>query len=266
MVEQESADRRFHDIFDWLNPPDPSTNLHAASSKRYDDTGSWFLESERFQEWHAGSRSCLALWGLPGCGKTILASSICEATNRNAPDSTPVLYYFFDFNDRRKQTVDGLLRSLITQTYVQLSSSRSHLDALRLKHYNGKTEPSTHALSEMLLSTLASTTNAYIVIDALDECVTRKELLSLLGDIRLCDSTKLSLLFTSRKEQDIKAEIELWLDNENFIDLHSSLVDPDISAFVRGVLLSENGFQRWQSKPEVLKEIENELTEKSEGM
>ena len=111
------ADSRFREINNWLSPPDPSTNLNHAKERRHEGTGSWFLESEPFKEWKSGSRQCLWLHGIPGCGKTVLCSTIIEHLRQIKDPSHIVLDFFFDFKDNEKQSLDKLVRSLVVQLY-----------------------------------------------------------------------------------------------------------------------------------------------------
>lgn len=47
------------------------------------------------------------LYGIPGCGKTILSSSIIQDTIQRSNDdpTNAVAFYYFDFNEIQKQRV-----------------------------------------------------------------------------------------------------------------------------------------------------------------
>jgi hypothetical protein len=51
-------------IENWLSPPDPSSNHHAACKTRQPTTGEWFINSEEFKNWKINSRSFLWLSGI----------------------------------------------------------------------------------------------------------------------------------------------------------------------------------------------------------
>ncbi|KAM0802159.1 ankyrin repeat-containing domain protein, partial [Usnea florida] len=104
-------------IVDWLAAPDPSTNYNRALKDRNPKTGSWFIEGSAYIGWKTTPGSFLWLYGTPGCGKTILSSTIlqnvleeCEAKTASA-----VLYFYFDFNDAEKERHEKMIRSLISQ-------------------------------------------------------------------------------------------------------------------------------------------------------
>jgi hypothetical protein len=106
-----ASDYRFAQIERWLSPPDYSTNANLARKRRHPGTGTWLLNSHAFQEWKLGSRRHLWFYGLAGCGKTILSTTILDHLLQI--DTHTTLTFFFDFNDARKQKLEDLLRSLV---------------------------------------------------------------------------------------------------------------------------------------------------------
>jgi Cdc6-like AAA superfamily ATPase len=120
----------------------------------------------------------LWLHGIPGCGKTILSSSIIEYLRQPQSNTAfPLLYFYFDFNDNRKQTLDGALRSLISQLADQSASASKEAELLHKSNKDGNEQPSTQTLSQTLHKMLTVASHTRIVLDALDECMTRNELL-----------------------------------------------------------------------------------------
>jgi Cdc6-like AAA superfamily ATPase len=113
----ESEQRR-DKVERWLLPPDPSTNHNKALEQRYKGLGLWFLESDIFAKWNTRRSSFLWLYGNPGCGKTILSSAIIKNLD-DIVSFQPLLYFYFDFSDTSKQTLDSVVRSLISQLYYE---------------------------------------------------------------------------------------------------------------------------------------------------
>jgi hypothetical protein len=55
------------------------TNHEDARKKHEPETGTWLLNrSEEYQAWKKDAGQFLWIWGMPGCGKTIMTSSIIE--------------------------------------------------------------------------------------------------------------------------------------------------------------------------------------------
>jgi predicted ATPase len=68
----QKAQQLHAEVLKWLLHDDPNINHNAASEKRNEETGVWFLQDIRFTKWKNMPGSVLWLHGIPGCGKTIL--------------------------------------------------------------------------------------------------------------------------------------------------------------------------------------------------
>ncbi|KAH9208850.1 hypothetical protein DL95DRAFT_272541, partial [Leptodontidium sp. 2 PMI_412] len=103
-------------IRQWLSAPDPSINYQKALGLRQHNTGLWLCESDMFKAWKVDA-STVWLHGIPGCGKTILSSTLLEnVLEYSAGDpGKAVAYFYFDFNDLAKQDPSLMIRSLISQ-------------------------------------------------------------------------------------------------------------------------------------------------------
>lgn len=98
---------KHHNIRRWLSGPDRSSNYNKALQKRHGRTGSYVFENVGFQDWKQdpGPSSCFWLYDIPGCGKTILCSTVLEHVLQSYTQTAnvAVLYFFFDFHDVDKQ-------------------------------------------------------------------------------------------------------------------------------------------------------------------
>ena len=208
----------------------------------------------------------LWLHGTPGCGKTVLSSTILEhvlGQHHAKPDSA-VLYFYFDFNDSEKQRHEKMIRSLI----VQLSKYCSDTGLLKLyaSCSNGERQPSREILLNALRQMMTSMRDTYIILDALDECTERDELLADLEEIVSWEDAKLHVLVTSRREKDIEEALTPLSDERSKISIQSALVNGDIRTYVHERLRIDRKLQRWQKNPQVQQEIETTLMRKADGM
>jgi Cdc6-like AAA superfamily ATPase len=251
----------------WLSAPDPSHNLNEARRKRQEGTGSWFLQSRAFENWRSGTDRYLWLTGIPGCGKTVLSATIIEHLNKQQHGSSHViLYFFFDFTDSRKQTLDKLLRSLVMQLYSKCENSRGDLEKLLLVCENGHQQPSYESLFTTFIQMMGQVEKLQIVIDALDECTTRGDLLLWMKDLENHAHSGLYLLVTSRKEEDIESGLRRWLNDLNTIPFRQDDINRDIRAYVHEALRADHRFERWHSQPLIRDEIETALVGQAHGM
>lgn len=252
-------------ITEWLSAPDPSTNFNKALELHQPGTGQWLLDSAQYQSWKEKQASFLWLHGIPGCGKTILSSTVITDLAANVSTSATLLYFYFNFTDVEKRSTEKAVRSLITQLYHQSEESRGILDALYEKH--GASRQPTHAvLQTTLQDMIRACSSVWIVLDGLDECEARSEyaadgVMPWIKNLRMPPS--LHLLVTSRPEEDIKSAIETWADNNEIISLQSDVTADDIHAYVRARV---EQLVRWETEPDMRQQIVTTLTERAGGM
>lgn len=251
-------------VIQWLSAPDPSTNHNAANKKHESTTGTWLLESESFESWRNNANQLLWITGIPGCGKTVLCSTIIERVKSQLTDRAEIgfAYFYADFNEAQKQTVDGFLRSMI----VQLSSQKTPFPEEVLGLFNEgegeKTPPNKSQLIKTFPALVKSYGKFYLIIDALDEFSEREGMLDLITEITTYGPTEINILVTSRNERDIKTALEDILTEA--ICIQSAKVDADIRLYVRSCLSSDAKFKK---RPDPIKlEIEKALVEGAHGM
>jgi NACHT domain len=255
----------------WLSAPDPSINYNKALKQRHKDSGLWFLQTKAFEKWKKRRNSFLWLHGIPGCGKTILSSTIIEHLDRTASHTQPLLYFYFDFSDIDKQSLESMIRSLIRQLYYKRKDTQKQLDSLFSSCADGHRQPDADSLCTHLLDMTQQVDEVWIVLDALDECSTRKGtrtkgLLSWMEDLLCSELRNVHLLATSRQEEDIESALSKWARIEDMMPIQSALVTDDIRAYVRTRVKEDDGLRRWRSQPDVQEEIETRLMEKVCGM
>jgi hypothetical protein len=259
-----------HEVIKWLDPPDPSTNYINALQQRQEGSGLWLLQKEAFAKWKERRNSFLWLHGIPGCGKTILSSTVIEDLGRT-PSCQPLLYFYFDFNSTAKQKLVSMVRSLIHQLCDKCGDTWEQLDSLFSSCESGRRQPSCESLCKTLLQMIEQIKEVWIVLDALDECYTRKGpptegLLSWLRDLLSSQQRNVHLLVTSRSEQDIKSELSDLAGNGDIVPLQGDSVTNDIRAYVHMRVRNTEGLKRWKSRPEIQQDIEAKLMEKANGM
>ncbi|KAG7124466.1 Vegetative incompatibility protein HET-E-1 like [Verticillium longisporum] len=241
----------------WLNPPDPSTNFNHAKRLRHEGTGAWLLDHPVFQSWSSGSRRHLWLHGLSGCGKTVLSTTVLDHIAEEK--DRLLIRFFFDFSDKTKQTVDGMLRSLAFQLY-QSEAGASVLDASFQTHQDGRQQPATKTLKDVVIKMLRVQKKVSVVLDALDESTTRSDLLLWIKDIASgLDLGHVQLMCTSRPEAEFVREIPEMIGSDNKLPLDKQAVKGDIDSYVSTELTLRRKFQDMRLSGDLLSRIRSKV-------
>ncbi|OJJ53652.1 hypothetical protein ASPSYDRAFT_499430 [Aspergillus sydowii CBS 593.65] len=176
-------------------------------------TGRWFIESPGFQAWIQYPGQTLFCPGIPGAGKTNMASIVVDELNhRHGNDpSVGIAYIFCSFRycDDPRQSPDNVLASMIRQLIQRLPRLPSTVQLLCEKYRSNGSRPSFNDLSKVFRDVVQMTLKqAFIVIDALDECkpVTISRILSQIFETQA--SRNLNLLSTSRSVPAIETRFQ----------------------------------------------------------
>jgi hypothetical protein len=212
----DNTDERREKIRRWLSAPDVSSNHNQARRKRQGTTGSWLVKSEQYADWKTTSDSLLWLHGIPGCGKTILSSTIIEDVllHYRSKSALAVAYFYFDFNDEEKQKHGKMVCSLLWQVSLQSKDAFGVLESLFASCGDGKQQPSHCSLLVSLNQAVQGFEETFIVLDALNECKERFELLEDIRTIAAWNLGKLHILATSRREMDIEESLGPSIDDQ----------------------------------------------------
>lgn len=203
------------------DPADDKRRIEATKGGLFRDASNWVLKHDYFQRWQHGDNSRL-LWikGDPGKGKTMLLIAIVDELERQISQQeqdfrhmTTVSYFFCQGTNKDLNNATAVLRGLIYSLAVKRPSLVSHL---RKKYDHAGSKPfeganAVFALSEVLKSMLSdkSITRVYLVIDALDECMTdQKQLLKLITDMSVTFS-QVKWVVSSRNKPEIEQHLNI---------------------------------------------------------
>ncbi|KAK0512604.1 hypothetical protein JMJ35_004621 [Cladonia borealis] len=251
------------DTFRWFKPVDPSSNHASARNKHEQTTGTWLISNDVYVAWKACEGSLLWLNGKVGCGKTILCSTLIEDVLSHCQFSPQyiVCYYYFDFQDPAKRIHESLIRSLLNQLANQHKDCTEFLQQLFHRCQHGKQQPSHDALTEALQRMFHVVPGSYILIDALDECVDRYDLLRLIRSIAGWGKG-VQVLVTSRKERDIESVLSSCANYQ--LNVQNEDVDADIRLYVRKKIRDDTRLSAWPE--DVQQGVEHCLSSGANGM
>jgi Cdc6-like AAA superfamily ATPase len=155
----------------------------------------------------AVQNSRLWLHGIPGAGKTILASLVIEEALKNADKEHAVAFFYCDYKNVASQRPVNILGSIASQIARQDEQCLHTLeDYYRSCNPQGSLQRSPKAddLRDLILHMATFFKDISIIVDGLDECgkttVAAVELL----DSFSSSGENIKTLFLSREEQHIK--------------------------------------------------------------
>lgn len=211
---------------------------------------------------HSGVRIASLYPRKISCLNYFHSSTIIEDLLEKRDPTSAVVFFYFDFNDSEKQSHENLLRSLMVQLCTQSASTPKALQKIYSSHQDGMKKPSSERLIATLREIFGCFRQNYIVLDALDECANREELLVLIEEVIGWKIKNLHILATSRKEGDIEEVLEPLVTDQ--ICIQSALINADIRLHIRERLEHDRVLRK---RPKELKDtIEATLMEGAHGM
>lgn len=173
-------------------------------------------------------------------------------------------YFFFDFNDQQKQRPDMMVRSLIAQLLQQCIQVLPSVDALFKTFKRLQIQPSMETLLDTLKELIDHFPSSYIILDAMDECENRRDLMVIIKTLHGWKDQGLHLLLTSRREGDISITLDRLLEPHNIVNIQTKTVDGDIKLYVHERLAKDDTLQKWTVEDK--QSMEKSLTEGARGM
>ncbi|KAF2734270.1 HET-domain-containing protein [Polyplosphaeria fusca] len=204
-----------------------------------EDSYHWILENPDFRRWQGEPQGRL-LWikGDPGKGKTMLLCGIINELSKSMAETSLLSYFFCQATDSRINNATAVLRGLLFMLVSQQPSLISHL---REKHdHIGKAlfedANAWVALSEIFASVVQdpSLEVTYLVIDALDECVTDlSKLLDLIVKTSSA-SSRVKWIMSSRNWPNIEERLERAEDQVRLsLELNADSVSAAVRSYIK---------------------------------
>jgi len=179
--------------------------------------------------------------------------------------------FYYDFREKEKKDLRGLLSSTIFQLCNQSHSYYTILSTFYSTYHDGTRSPSNDELIRCLkdLLNLPGQAPVYLIVDALDECPNtslpshRDQVLVLLKDLVDSKLPNLRICVTSRPETDIQPILEPLTFRS--VSLHDeSGQKQDIENYIKSIVNTDRRMRRWTSMHKQL--VIGVLTERADGM
>jgi Cdc6-like AAA superfamily ATPase len=235
-LHERQDDQERRTILDWLTPINYGDQQSDLIGRRQAGTGKWLLNSDEFQSWLNKDRQTLFCPGIPGAGKTMIASIVVDhvLTKFRDNSSIGIAYLYCNFRRQEEQKPVDLLASLLKQLIQRRSSVPKIAMDIYKHHNNERTRPSFHEISTILQAIVADYSRTFIIIDALDECQIsdggRRRFLAELFNLQV--RTRANFLATSRFIPEIEKE---FTGRSTKLEIRAS--DDDLQTYLDGHML-----------------------------
>jgi peptidyl-tRNA hydrolase len=182
-----------------------------------------------------------------------------------------VAYFYCNRNEEQRRDPENVLRSFIRQLSTSPETDAIHDSLIQLYKEQHKTQRQRYSSTKMplrdretLVQQLINTySHTILVIDALDECYekTRIQFIAVLDEL-VRKSSRLKILISSRKNEDIKYQLEKKLN----VGISATDNQNDISKFVATAIKEDERTRRNAIPSELKGKIVQTLLDKSDGM
>ncbi|KAK4182006.1 NACHT domain-containing protein, partial [Podospora australis] len=237
------------------DPRHDKKRIETAKGGLLKDSYRWVLSNAQFQQWHNGEDNRL-LWikGDPGKGKTMLLCGIIDELKISAP-SCLLSFFFCQATDSRINNATAVLRGLIyllvSQQPALISHVRQQYDLAGRSTFEG-----TNAwviLWEILAAILQDPAlrTTYLIIDALDECLTDlTRLLSLVAQMS-CISSRVKWIVSSRNWPEIEEQLAMAAQNARLsLELNAESVATAVGIYIDYKVLYLSHLKQYDRKTE----------------
>ncbi|KAF2630201.1 beta transducin-like protein HET-E4s [Macroventuria anomochaeta] len=221
------------------NPHNDKKRIEETKGGLLEDSYRWVIDNTTFQQWKQDLHNRL-LWvkGDPGKGKTMLLCGIIDELQSSLPNTVLLAYFFCQATDSRINNATAVLRGLLYMLVKQQPSLVSHV---RKKHdHVGKTlfedANAWVALTEIFADVLRDPQlrTTYLIIDALDECVTDLSKLLHFVAKQSSASSRVKWIMSSRNWPEIEERLEQAGHKVRLsLELNAELVSAAVGVFIQ---------------------------------
>ncbi|KAJ7444177.1 ankyrin repeat domain-containing protein [Mycena latifolia] len=246
-------------ILDWMSPLNFLQRQADVYGTLQPGTGEWLLGEAQFQDWESGPGKVLFCHGIPGAGKTVLASLVVHHLETHAQTTDIGLAcIYLNHKETETQTITNLLGGLWRQLMLGKPISAT-VQNLYDYHHERQTRPQLEEVCKALESAVAQYTKVFIVIDALDEYPENYRHHFLKYLVNLLPQT--CIMITSRPHINLDAQFP----NMKTIEIHAT--EEDIRKYLdtqiqNSVRLSKHV----RTRPELQDEIQSKILGNVKGM
>jgi len=264
------------EVIQWLQRRSINPSLlHNASFQKHErHTSTWLQHLPEWQNWlrrEPESNRLLWVHGIPGAGKTVLASFIIEQLKQFCQNEEAInlSYYYCHYTHTAKgRPADGIsphiqdeAKSFLHWVVGQACRQAKRIPVKLQNLYEMDCDPSIRDLEEILESLVLSFNACFLVIDAVDESIPRNDFLDIIATLATDPRfSTVRILATSRTYADIE---RVFSPISTAIPMSNALVREDIRKFVHFELMSRPRLARLGG---LTMDIETAIVDGAQGM
>ncbi|KUJ07177.1 uncharacterized protein LY89DRAFT_370709 [Mollisia scopiformis] len=200
---------------------------------RHKGTGIWLPQHPEYIKWESNPKSAvLCCHGIPGCGKSVLASTIIDSTE----DNKRAIFYYCDYADKRTLFPSNVFGTLARQILERQETLPEPLAPTieRAEHDGDRLTDHSEAFRLLVQCIEIATHPLCIVLDGLDECTehSQKIICDGLQHLLHLDNLKLKVFITARAELESSLKLRPSISSLS-ISISSATIALDIGSYVR---------------------------------
>lgn len=170
----DANEQHFRELRTWLQGADFEDDHDTLRRAQIPGTGRWLFDNAQFKKWFDPMSTYSLLWmnGLPGAGKSVLASMVVEEINhiaRSRNSQYRCLYFYCKEGDGERDNFVAIGRSLL----LQLLTHEPQMVAYPYSVYRKSKQTILRTrlvVEDLLEKALLACPSVYIVLDGIDEC------------------------------------------------------------------------------------------------
>ncbi|MCJ1385533.1 hypothetical protein MMC17_008656 [Xylographa soralifera] len=257
-ASQEEQTRKA--LYSWVSPYEFSTKQSDVLSRRQEGTGKWLLDMPEFKSWTQNS-DMRTIWcpGIPGAGKTVLASIVVEHLEKEFHDdrNVRICYIYCSYKEHENHTMAGLIGNLLLQLIQRQNQIPNDIVTLYDKQKLTRAKAQLGELSSLLHIEIQQLHKVFFIIDALDECLEAIRYAFLEELVKSGAQLMVTSRYLSVVEHDFKFAARL--------EVRAS--DEDVRKYVEARMISERRMARHvRGDPTLSTKIVETLVESARGM
>ncbi|KAJ7706788.1 hypothetical protein B0H17DRAFT_918495, partial [Mycena rosella] len=248
-------------IIEWLSSLNFFLRQADIFSTWQSGTGEWLLQDKLFKKWKSGTGKTVWCRGMPGAGKTVLASVVIDhlrATLESQSIGVAVIY--LNHQETEAQSLPNLLAGLWRQLIIRKPISLA-VKSLYDKHREQRTRPSLAEVDFILRSAISEMSNVFIIVDAVHEYPEQQRHALLRYLSALTTESTVNLMLTSRPHLNLIHVVK----NLQTLEIRATM--DDIRRHVDAEILKSPRLSRHiENCPQLREEIEESIVLRSDGM